>query len=213
MGRLVKRFGHVLPGEVLDARGQATALLRAAQDEAQRLLREARVAAEAIREEARLAGWATGQAEAETAFTSLMLAARRDAEGVRAAAVPGARKLAVRMAEKIVGHALRLDPTALVRIVGEALAAVRARSGPITLRVHPEDKAAVEAARPELLARVGTTMELSLVADVAVDRGGCIVETPVGRLDARLATQLAALERAVYGDARPASAKKGVSGG
>jgi type III secretion system HrpE/YscL family protein len=212
MGRLVKQFGQVLPGEVMDARGQAAALLQTAQDEAERLIHEARAAAEAIREEARLAGRAAGQGEAETAFTSLLLAARAEAERVRAAALPAARTLAVRMAEKIVGHTLHLEPSALVHIVGEALAAARARTGPITLRVHPEDRATIEAARPELVARVGTTMEVRLIADAAVGRGGCVVETPVGRLDARLATQLAALERAVYGDA-PAASAKGASNG
>jgi len=37
------------------------------------------------------------------------------------------------------------------------------------------------------------------VADASVGRNGCVVETPVGRLDARLQTQLDALERALRG--------------
>jgi hypothetical protein len=37
------------------------------------------------------------------------------------------------------------------------------------------------------------------VADEAVGRAGCVIETAVGRVDARLETQLAALERALTG--------------
>jgi flagellar biosynthesis/type III secretory pathway protein FliH len=35
------------------------------------------------------------------------------------------------------------------------------------------------------------------MADEAVGRYGCVIETPHGRVDARLETQLAALERAL----------------
>jgi flagellar assembly protein FliH len=61
--------------------------------------------------------------------------------------------------------------------------------------VHPEDLAAVEEAR----ARWGANASLivRLVADATVGRHGCVVETPVGRVDARLQAQLQALERAL----------------
>jgi flagellar biosynthesis/type III secretory pathway protein FliH len=134
------------------------------------------------------------------AFTTMLVAARAEADRVRAAALPSARTLAVRMAEKIIGHAVSLDPSVLVDIAGKALAAARARAGVVLLRVHPEDHAALEAARPRLMARLGVANELRLVADPDVGRHGCVVETPAGRLDARLDTQLAALERAAFGD-------------
>jgi flagellar biosynthesis/type III secretory pathway protein FliH len=38
-----------------------------------------------------------------------------------------------------------------------------------------------------------------VVDDPAIGRHGCVVETAVGRLDARLQTQLDALERALRG--------------
>jgi flagellar biosynthesis/type III secretory pathway protein FliH len=67
------------------------------------------------------------------------------------------------------------------------------------LRVHPDDWAAVEAARPALAARLAKAVELRLVVDAEVGRHGCVVESAAGRLDARLDTQLAALEKAVFG--------------
>jgi flagellar biosynthesis/type III secretory pathway protein FliH len=63
------------------------------------------------------------------------------------------------------------------------------------LRVHPDDLAAVEDRRPRWLGGEESPGEVSLVADPSVGRYGCVVETPAGRLDARLKTQLDVLER------------------
>jgi flagellar biosynthesis/type III secretory pathway protein FliH len=57
--------------------------------------------------------------------------------------------------------------------------------------------AALAAARPRLEAALAAAADVKIVGDPAVGRHGCVVETPVGRLDARLETQLDALEGAV----------------
>jgi type III secretion protein L len=196
MGRLVKRRGRVVPAAVLDAGGQARSLLAAARQQADQLLAEARAEAAAVRATAHESTRATLEAE----FTTLLVAARADAERVRAAALPAARGLAVRMAEKILGRALELNDDVVTGIAARALASARTRAGVVTLRIHPGDRAAVEAARPELAARLAAAVELRVVDDPTVSRGGCVVDTPAGRLDARLETQLAALERAAFGD-------------
>lgn len=200
MGRLAKRFGRVIPAAVLDARAEADKIVREARAGAEEILAEARAQADAVRSDARRLGEREGRSLAEATFTGVLLAARADAEKVRAAALPAARTLAVKMAERIVGLTAMKDPAALAHIAGEALAAARARSGVVLLRVHPDDLTALQSARPALAARLAAAVELRLVADPAVGRTGCIVETPAGRLDARLETQLAALERAVYGE-------------
>jgi len=131
--------------------------------------------------------------------TELLLAARAAANAERTAAQGAARLLARKMAEKIVGRAVDLDPEVMADIASQALAASRARGSSVVLRVHPEDLAAVEKARPQWLRREGAPAEVRLVADESVGRYGCVVETPVGRLDARLATQLDLLERVLGG--------------
>ncbi len=199
MGRLVKSFGRLIPAEVLDARAEGERVVSAVRAQADEHLARARVDADVIRSEARRLGEAEGRREAEATFTTLLVEARADAERTRAAAMPAARTLAMRMAEKIVGRAVGMDPAALANIAAEALAAARARSGLVLLRVHPDDLTAIVAARPALAARIAAAVELRAIADPAVGRGGCVVETPAGRLDARLETQLAALEQAVFG--------------
>jgi flagellar biosynthesis/type III secretory pathway protein FliH len=178
MGRLVKSVGRVVPAEVLSAR-----------EEAGRIVAEARDRAAAVRELAEREGREAGVA----AVTEHLLAAQAQSAAVEARAKEAAWVLARRMAEKIVGRAVELSTDVQAQIIAGALAASHVRTGPVVLRVHPDDLAAVEATRSTW----GVAVEVRLVADEAVGRHGCVVETPAGRLDARLETQLAALERAI----------------
>jgi flagellar biosynthesis/type III secretory pathway protein FliH len=131
--------------------------------------------------------------------THLLISARAAAEAERAAAVDAALVLARKMAEKIIGRAVELDPSVMGEIAGQALAASRARGGAVVLRVHPDDLSAVDRARSQWSQRIVAAADVRVVADDSVGRHGCVVETPVGRLDARLQTQLDALERAMRG--------------
>jgi flagellar biosynthesis/type III secretory pathway protein FliH len=72
----------------------------------------------------------------------------------------------------------------------------------VRLHLHPDDLSAAEARRAALAARAPAASAIELVADRSVGRFGCIVETPLGQVDARLETQLGALERALGGGAR-----------
>lgn len=199
MGRLVRGTsdGRLVTGEVLSAKEQGAQILATAIAEAERRL--ATVAT--LEEEARRRGYAEGHAAgrdaAEAEVTALLVAARAEAEATLRGQRNAAVALARRMAEKIVGRAIELHPSLLVDIAAHALAASRARSGPITLRLHPEDLGVVERDRAGLTAHLAASVDLMLVADESVGRHGCIVETPIGRLDARLDAQLDALERAL----------------
>jgi len=134
---------------------------------------------------------ATVDSDAAAAEVTLLLAS------ARSAAKDAALVLARKMAEKIVGRAVELDPAVMGEIAGQALAASRARDGLVVLRVHPDDLAAVEQTRPSWRERLAKAIDVRVQSDDKVGRYGCIVETSVGRLDARLQTQLDALERAL----------------
>ena len=98
---------------------------------------------------------------------------------------------------------MALAPETMVDIAAEALGACRPGAGAVRVRVHPDDLAAVEARR-EALATRAPAAALELVADETVGRAGCVIDTPHGRVDARLETQLAALERALTAGGRHA---------
>jgi flagellar biosynthesis/type III secretory pathway protein FliH len=197
MGRIVKNFGHVVSKVVLDARGEAAALLARASAEADALQATAAAAHQAARQEGFERGRADGLAEAAIMLAAARTEAARLVEGAGATAIALAR----RMAEKIVGRTVALDPEAMAEIAAEALGACRPGPGTIRVRLHPDDLPAVEARRAALAQRAPIAT-LELVADDTVGRHGCVIETPQGRVDARLETQLAALERALGAGSR-----------
>lgn len=162
-----------------------------AQAEARRIVDEAKRDAEAIRAEARRDGFAEGRQEALAQISGDAVRVAVDRARGAVAAEADLRRLAVRIAERILGAELAMTPEKVVEIVRQAIGAARSRK-PLTVRVHPDDAPLVEKALAEA--------PLAVVADANVDRGGCIVDTGRGTVDARLATQLAAIERALAGD-------------
>jgi type III secretion system HrpE/YscL family protein len=199
MGHLVKGMGRVVPAAVVNATEEAARIRAQAEEEAAAL----RAAAKQEVEAAKQAGFAAGKEEGIAQVSALLLAARARAERELESSKDAAIALARRMAEKIVGRAIDLSPELMNQIVGEALAASRARSGKVVLRVHPEDLASIEAGRPQWGARVENSIGVRIQPDATVEHGGCVVDTPSGRVDARLQTQLEALERALRAAATP----------
>lgn len=193
MGRIVSGGGRVEPAETIEARVEAAAIVAAANASAA----ATRARAVAAREEAVREGRAEGRAEAAAEMAALVADARAHVSALSAAATPTAIALATKMAEQIVGHAVAVAPDVMAEIVGVALDACRPRGDWVRVRVHPDDAAAVAARRDVLVTRAPKAAALEIVADESVARHGCIIETAVGRVDARLETQLAALERAL----------------
>jgi type III secretion protein L len=198
MGHVVKGPGHVVPAVVMGARAQAAEIVAAAVAE---------------RERARAEGFALGRdegrADAGAALVGLLAAARAEGDAARARVEPAVFALAARMAEKIVGRAVALDPTIMAAIAAEAVAACRTRGGVAQLRVHPDDLAPVVAARAALAEALGGEDALEIVADESVGRHGCVVDTAVGRVDARLTTQLEALRRVLSSPDTAGGARRG----
>ena len=199
MGRIVggasgaAGTGRVVPAAALDARAEAAAVRAAALADAEAIrARAGDERAEALKE-----GRAQGRAEGAAEIAALLADARLHAARLREAATPAAIAIAVKMAEQIVGRAVTLAPEVMADIAGAALEACRPRGDWVRVRVHPDDAAAVTARQQALAARAPAGAALDVVADESVGRFGCVIETAVGRVDARLEAQLAALERAL----------------
>jgi flagellar biosynthesis/type III secretory pathway protein FliH len=204
MGHVIKGHGHVVPAGVMDARAVADEILASArraadltradaEEERQRVLRQSH-------ELGYQEGYEEGRAQAAAQMVGVLVASRAEADAMLARAEPEAVAIAAAMAERIVGRAVALEPAIMAEIAAEALAACQTRRGGVALRVHPDHLAAVEGQRRTLTARLGVEMPLDIVADESVERLGCVVDTAVGRVDARLSTLLAALTRALTGE-------------
>jgi flagellar biosynthesis/type III secretory pathway protein FliH len=58
------------------------------------------------------------------------------------------------------------------------------------LRINPDDLSFVEEWRPELFEKFKTLKSIVVNPDSTIQRGGCLLETPCGDIDARIETQL-----------------------
>lgn len=102
-------------------------------------------------------------------------------------------ELAVLVAEAVLRREIARDEALLGRLLKVALEQVP--SAPVThVIVHPED---VERAREWVRLSSNGHPLLEVVGDPHVDRGSCVLGTPVGFVDARLSTQLLELRRAL----------------
>jgi len=102
-------------------------------------------------------------------------------------------RLATIVAGRVITRELQLSPDLIARSVREAAAALPAATRELRVHVHPEDLA--------LLQELGAAeSHWQLLADPALTRGDCQLESERSRLDARVETRLAAVIDAVLGD-------------
>jgi len=180
-----------IPAAVHDADARVREMVGAAEARARAIVAEAEAARARIAAEAAEEG--RGQGLARAAATLCAAAAARDR---RLAAVEReVAALALEVARKILGCELAEREGAVADLAARAIAEARERRE-VTLRVNPADAAAVRAAGGRLEALL-VRAPLALREDPAIPRGGAIVETEAGRIDARIETQLAQLARAV----------------
>lgn len=156
--------------------------------------------AEAIRERARADGLAQGHAEglqqglaaAQAAAQTLAVAAQelRDAREAAADALEAdAVALALALAEKVVIGAIEAQPARVLDVVRGALRHIADRRA-ITILVNPADMESTSAAIEELRSSVGGVEQCEVQADRRIGRGGAIVRTSEGEIDACVNVQL-----------------------
>lgn len=102
--------------------------------------------------------------------------------------------LATQMAEKILNAELNVKPEMLVGIVKNALRSMT-EAKQVTLRVHPQDLDLIKKRTEEFAAFLSSSAVLDLRPDDTIVRGDCLVDSDLGSLDARLATQLTSLKQ------------------
>lgn len=88
------------------------------------------------------------------------------------------------IAQRMIVRELRADPAAIADLVRRTIATLPP-AGPPTVRINPEDLAALDSVAPSA-ADSNRDVDVEWVADPLVERGGYVVETPQRVLDARL---------------------------
>jgi flagellar assembly protein FliH len=152
----------------------------------------AEAAAAAAREEGYAAGFAEAHAQLEPARTAL-LEATATLERTVADVVPAAERraieLALTLAEKIVTQAVEVDPGLVSAVVSGAIRRA-IHHGPLVLELNPADVELVKASLEDIERTLGGLPHLDVIAERRVARGGCVVKTSEGEIDARIETQL-----------------------
>jgi len=104
-------------------------------------------------------------------------------------------ELALESAKKIVSG-VKIDAKVVETVVREALTQVQDTSD-VSIRLHPEDLALLRKHKSQLLEGLPETGPLRFAASDDVSRGGCIVQTRFGLIDAQRETKLELLRKAV----------------
>jgi len=189
-GRSTLRAG-IVKKEVMDAREEAQRIREAA-------CAEAAAIGETISAEMQAAkrdGYEAGYTEGLALFNAHVLSALQYRRQVLAQTKDELLRLSVKIAEKIIGQEIDDRAQTKIDIVAKALS--HAAAEPVVkIRVNPNDAALLRRSRRRLAPTDENTI-FEIVGDPAIDREGCIIESPCGVIDARLEVQLRIIEQAL----------------
>ena len=111
--------------------------------------------------------------EAAQRLSEVVTQAQSSIKGLQQQVAPDVLQLACDVARQVVRQELRTNPQALLPVVKEALDMLGAETKPATVRLHPDDWAALET---HLRAAVPNP-KVEWLADASVARGDCRIES------------------------------------
>ena len=191
------------------AAADAETLIKQAESTALEMVTSAEARVAELEEEARNRGYDEGFKKGHAAaideldpvirtMRELIENVRAQREAVIAGAEPELVRLAMAIAERIVHTEVANNRQVVVENVRAALTRLVSREV-VTLRVNPADHETIRQYRDSIVA-ASDVEQLRIVEDQRVDRGGVIVETDAGTIDAKIATQLREAKRAILTD-------------
>ena len=179
---------------------------QAARNEAEQLVAGARAEADSIRERAYIEGLAAGRAEAAAQAVPAVQAlaeALVQVEAERARVADEMEKaavgLALQIADKALTAAITAHPERVVDVVRGALRCLVERER-VTILVHPEDLELIREATDGLVRQLGGIEHIDVQEERRVQRGGAIVRSATGEIDARMETKLQRAREVLEGE-------------
>jgi flagellar assembly protein FliH len=222
---VVRQFGPSVAFNLNDIQARCDEHVERVREQTRRMIVDAHAEAQLIAERAWAAGHTEGraaghqQAEREVAGRIAAEAEKRTRAAV-ASAVPAVRaaaqslaaererwlgewetvgvRLAVAVAERILRTEFEARPERVTEIVRQALQ-MAVGEPDIRLHLHPDDAALIADRADEILPALAPAGRPAIVPDENVSRGGCVVRTVHGEIDARLETQLARIADELLG--------------
>lgn len=190
-----------------EARHNAEQIVERAKLEVERMVKEAELRVAEIEHEAyqkgydagREVGFKKGQAEVRRLIDRLGTIVGQ-AIDVREDIIAASEKQMVDMilliARKVIKDEIVERKEVVLNNIREALRRIKDRDR-VDIRVNFSDLELTTAHKDELIKMMESLRKVNIYEDSRIDRGGCIIETDVGSIDARISTQLKEMEEAI----------------
>ena len=193
---VVRSSSPIIKSQTLSALEKSRLILQQAHEDASQIRARAEETlkqAEREREEERQRGYDEGREEGQEELIEKISEAELAHEKILNEAEPQIVKMVMDIAEKVVGQAVLEG--AVVDVVKKAI--LESVGKKIIVRIHPQDVALLKERQSEILSGLGEVRSISFQEDESIPSGGCIVETELGVVDAKLETQLNAIRKAL----------------
>lgn len=112
---------------------------------------------------------------------------------------PDILEISVDIAKKIIKKELAMDPQAIINTIIDVLKTVSKSEPRVTIRVKPQDAQFIKDTLPSVTYQYGIESKINIIADPAIEEGGCIFQTNNGIVDASIDTQLEIIKKALEG--------------
>ncbi len=190
-----------------DAENEASAIIEKAKAEAAQIVAEAQAQHDKIVSDARSEGfeqgssegYEKGKAEVERLIERMhkvLEAVMQRREEILQDTESQIVELVILMARKVIKILSENQKNVIMANTVAALRKVKTR-GDVTLRVNIEDVKLTTAHADEFIQHVENVQGITVQEDSSVEKGGCIVETDFGAIDARISSQLTELENKI----------------
>jgi flagellar assembly protein FliH len=216
--KIKKEAERVAFDEVKRKNNQAQKIRQEAEDEAKRLLEEARKQAadleaeirtrvEKIEKEARdrgqeagrEQGYQEGRAEVQRLVDNLqriITSAIERRNLIIEESETQVINLVLLIAKKVIKVISENQKNVVINNVVQALRKLKSR-GEVVIRVNLADLELTSAHIKDFMKMVENVKSVTVLEDSSVDRGGCIIETDFGQIDARVSSQLSEIEERI----------------
>lgn len=195
--KLATKAAPIIQKELVDANVEARRIRQDAELEAQQIREAAEAAASETREQGYQEGYQEGLAAYTEQTTRAILQLRKKEEALEGELI----KLVRVCVEKVLSQEIKSHPEQVIGIVRGALLDAR-QQREIIVRVNPEDADTLKKNQRRLLEVLARANSVEIREDNSVSRGGCIVVTELGMIDASLQRQMDAIERAIEEEIR-----------
>ena len=216
--KIKKEAERVAFEEVKRKNNQAQRIRQEAEDEAKRILEEARKQASDLEaeirarvervekeaqgkgeEQGREQGYQEGRGEVQRLIENLqriITAAIERRNQIIEESETQVINLVLLIAKKVIKVISENQKNVVINNVVQALRKLKSR-GEVVIRVNLADLELTSAHVGDFLKMVENVKSITVLEDSSVDRGGCIIETDFGQIDARISSQLSEIEERI----------------